>query len=34
MKLIKRVGAGLKGFGSAIAAIPRDVKRYRSLKRM
>ncbi len=34
MKLIKRVANGFKGFGSALAAIPRDIKRYRALKRM
>ena len=34
MKFIKRVGAGVKGFGSALAAIPKDIKRYRSMKRM
>lgn len=34
MKFIKRVGAGFKGFGKAIAAVPRDIRRYRSIKRM
>lgn len=31
---MKRVGNGIKGFGTAIAAIPKDIKRYRTLKRM
>ena len=34
MNFIKRLGAGIKGFGSAIAAIPKDIKRYRDMKRM
>jgi len=34
MKFIKRVGAGFKGIGKAIAAVPRDIKRYRAIKRM
>ena len=34
MKLIKRVGNGFKGFGQAIAAIPKDIKRYQSIKKM
>jgi hypothetical protein len=34
MKFIKRVGAGFKSLGSGLMAIPRDIKRYRSLKKM
>ena len=34
MTFIKRVGAGFKGFGKTIAAIPRDIRRYRSIKKM
>ncbi|MEY2580249.1 MAG: hypothetical protein QOE09_98 [Ilumatobacteraceae bacterium] len=34
MKFIKRVGSGFKSFGTAIVAIPRDIKRYRSIKKM
>jgi hypothetical protein len=34
MNLIKRVGSSLKGFGQAIAAIPKDIKRYRTMKKM
>jgi hypothetical protein len=34
MNFIKRVGAGFKGFGNAIAAFPRDLRRYRAIKRM
>jgi hypothetical protein len=34
MKFIKRVGAGFKGFGKTVVAIPRDFMRYRSMKRM
>jgi hypothetical protein len=32
MRFIKR--AGFKGFGKAVVAIPRDIKRYRSIKKM
>jgi hypothetical protein len=34
MNFIRRVGAGIKGLGSAIAAIPKDIKRYRDMKKM
>lgn len=34
MTFIKRVRAGFKGFGRTIAAIPRDIRRYRSIKKM
>jgi hypothetical protein len=34
MKFIKSVGAGFRRFGTAIVAIPRDIKRYRSIKKM
>lgn len=34
MGFIKRVGASFRGFGKTIVAIPRDIKRYRSMKRM
>ena len=34
MKFIKGVGAGFKRIGTVIVAIPRDIRRYRSIKRM
>lgn len=34
MNVLKRIGNGLKGFGQAIASLPKDIKRYRALKRM
>ncbi len=34
MNVLKRIGAGLKGFGVAIVSIPRDVRRYLAMRRM
>ncbi len=34
MNVLKRIGAGLKGFGMAIVAIPKDIRRYLAMKRM
>ena len=34
MKAVKRIGAGLKGFALGIASIPKDVKRYMTMRRM
>jgi len=34
MNAIKRIGAGFKGFGQAIVAIPKDIRRYMAMKRM
>jgi hypothetical protein len=34
MSLFQRFVAGLKGVGAAIAAIPKDIKRYLAIRRM
>lgn len=34
MKVVKSIGAGLKGFAQFVASVPKDVKRYRAMRRM
>jgi len=34
MKFMKRVGARIKGFGGLVAAIPKDIRRYRAMRKM
>lgn len=34
MNVVKRIASGFKGFGVAIASVPRDVRRYMAMRRM
>ena len=34
MKVVKRIANGFKGFGLAVASVPRDVKRYLAIRKM
>jgi len=34
MNILKRIGAGLKGFAVGLVSIPRDVRRYMAIRRM
>jgi len=34
MNVVKRIAAEFKGFGVAIASLPRDIRRYRAMRRM
>ncbi|CAN5742693.1 hypothetical protein BH20ACT4_BH20ACT4_10210 [soil metagenome] len=34
MRFVKRVGARIESFGGVMAAIPQDIRRYRTMRRM